>query len=261
MYSFVLQCWYTFKGLYTWLNRWGYPSSVIIAPFATVIMFVVLGRYAANPEMVRSYAMGIAVSAMAGVAIVGLTQSYTKERFNGGTSFVFITPVNRLLHLIARSVLHFPNALAAFVISMIAALLIIDLDFTAVNWGPFILAILATDFTILAFGQVLGVTSVAIRDWYGLQGLANSFLLILSGVIIPVTVFPAFIQEIAKLLPITNGLMAVKAAFNGAPLSAVSWDIWREFLTGLGYYIIAYIAFIRFEQTVRRTGALERDAE
>ncbi len=261
MYNFVLQSWYTFKGLYTWLNRWGYPSSVLIQPFATVIMFVILGRYASNPETVRAYALGIAVSSMAMIAIVGLTQSYTKERFNGGTSFVFITPVNRLAHLIARSILHFPNALVAFFVSMIAGLIIIDLDFGAVNWGPFILAILVTDFAIIAFGQVLGVSSVAVRDWYGMQGLANSLLLILSGVIIPVSVFPGFIQEFAKLLPITNGLIAVKAAFTGAPLAEVSGDILREFITGLAYYTAAYFGFIFFEKVVKRTGSLEMDAE
>ncbi len=109
--------------------------------------------------------------------------------------------------------------------------------------------------------ELIGKSILAVNHAVNYFHVANSFLLILSGVIIPVTVFPSFIQEIAKLLPITNGLMAVKAAFNGAPLSAVSWDIVREFITGLGYYIIAYFAFIRFEQAVKRTGALERDAE
>jgi ABC-2 type transport system permease protein len=259
MYSFILQSWFTFKGLYTWLNRWGYPSSVIIQPFATVIMFVILGKYASNPEAVRSYAMGIAVSSMAMIAIVGLTQSYTKERFNGGTSFVFITPVNRLTHYIARSVLHIPNALVAFFFSMLAALLIIDLDFGAVNWWAFVLAVIVTDFSIVAFGQLLGVCSVAVRDWYGMQGLANGILLILCGVIIPVSVFPVFLQEIAKLLPITNGLIAVKAAFAGTATAGVSGNILREFLTGIAYYTIAYFAFIFFEKVVKRTGALERE--
>ena len=145
MYNFFLQAWLTFKGLFTWLNKWGYPSSTIIQPFATVTMFVILGRYVSNPDLVRSYALGIAVSSMAMIAIAGLTQTYTKERSNGGTSFVFVSPVNRLTHFIARSVFHIPNALVAFFFGIIAARLIIDLDFGSVNWLAFALSVLATD--------------------------------------------------------------------------------------------------------------------
>jgi ABC-2 type transport system permease protein len=260
MYNFILQSWLTFKGLFTWLNRWGYPSSTIIQPFATVILFIVLGKYTSNPDLVRSYALGISVSSMAMIAIAGLTQTYTKERSNGGTSFVFVSPVNRLTHFIARSVLHFPNALVAFFFSMVATRFIIDLDFGSVNWPVFMLSVLATDLSIIAFGQLLGVASVAVRDWYGMQGLANSVLLIMSGVIIPVSVFPGFLQEFSRLLPITNGLTAVKSAFTGSPLADVSVNILREFLTGLAYYVLAYFGFIFFERVVKNTGSLERDA-
>ena len=259
MYNFLLQAWLTFKGLFTWLNRWGYISSTIVQPFATVIMFVILGKYASNPDLVRSYALGIAVSSMALIAIAGLTQTYTKERSGGGTTFVFVSPVNRWVHFFSRSVFHYPNALVAFFFGMMAAHFIVDLNFGSVNWPVFILSVLVVDFAIVAFGQLLGVASVAIRDWYGMQGLANSILIILSGAIIPVSVFPDFLQEFAGLLPITNGLAAVKAAFNGATLVQVSGDILREFLTGSAYYIAASFGFIFFENVVKRRGSLERD--
>ena len=93
-----------------------------------------------------------------------------------------------------------------------------------------------------------------------MQGLANSLLLILTGVIIPVSVFPDFLQEFSRLLPITNGLTAVKAAFTSTVLADVSDDIVRELLTGLAYYVLAYFGFIFFEGVVKRTGSLERDA-
>ncbi|MFA5309515.1 MAG: ABC transporter permease [Dehalococcoidales bacterium] len=260
MYNFYVQSWLTFKGLFHWLNRWGYLSSTVLYPFATVTMFAILGRFASNPDLVRTYALGIAVSCIAWIAIAGITQSYTRERYNGGTSFVFVSTVNRLTHFISRSVFHFPNALVAFFFGMLAAWIIVDLDFSAVNWPTLILAVLAIDLAVTAYAQLLGVASVAVRNWIGIQGLANTILLILSGIIIPVSVLPGFLQEIAKLLPITNGLAAFRAAFTGAPLAEVSGNILREFITGLVYYAAAYFAFVFFEKAVKRSGTLERDA-
>jgi ABC-2 type transport system permease protein len=114
--------------------------------------------------------------------------------------------------------------------------------------------------SITAFGQLLGVISIATRDWAGIQGLANGLLLILCGAIIPLSVFPRYIQEFAQLLPITNGLSAVRDSFMGAPISQISADILREAVTGLVYYIIAFYSFRFFERWVKIHGTLERDA-
>jgi len=232
----------------------------MLQPFATVVMFAVLGRFTSNPDIVRSYALGIAVMGIAFIVIGGITQSYTRERGLGATQYIFVSTVNRLVNFIARMVLHFPNGIVAFVFGMLAAWLILDLDFGTVSWGGFIVSVLVLIFSITAFAQLLGVLSVAVRDWIGIQSIGNGLVLILSGVIIPVTVFPGFIQGFAKILPITNGLYALKEAFSGAALSAISGDILREVITGLVYLAIAYAGFRIFEAWVKRKGTLDRDA-
>jgi ABC-type polysaccharide/polyol phosphate export permease len=260
MYNFWVQSFSTYKGLFYWLNWQGYTSGVLLQPFATVIMFAVLGRYTSNPDMVRSYILGIAVSSMAFIIIAGLTQGYTRERSLGGTQFLFVSTASRLVNFLSRSIFHYPNGLISFTLGMLAAWLIVDLDFSLVNWGGFVLSILVIALSITAFGQLLGVLSVATRDWIGVQGLANGILLIFSGMIIPVTAFPGFIQEFARVLPVTNGLFAMRDTFIGAPLSSVYGNLIREFVTGIAYYIIAFAAFGFFERMVKRTGTLERDA-
>jgi ABC-2 type transport system permease protein len=260
MYNFIVQSYSCYKGLFHWLNWGGYISGAILQPFATVIMFTVLGRFTSNPDMVRSYALGIAVTGMTFIIIGGITQSYARERSAGATQFVFVSTTSRLTNFLARMVLHYPNAIVSFFFGMVAALLIIHLDFGAVSWGGFVAATLALAFSITAFGQLLGVISVTVRDWVGIQGVGNSLLLVLCGAIIPISSFPGFIQELAKLLPVTNGLVALKGAFAGAPLGEVSGNILREVITGVVYYAIAFLSFLLFENLTRRTGTLERDA-
>ncbi|HUT67489.1 MAG TPA: ABC transporter permease [Dehalococcoidales bacterium] len=260
MYNFIIQSYSTYKGLFYWLNWPGYISGVLLQPFATVIMFAVLGRFTSNPDIVRAYALGIAVMGMAFILIGGITQSYSRERGLGATQFIFVSTANRLVNFLARMVLHYPNAALSFICGLLAAWIILELDFGTVAWNGFLIAALVLIFSLTAFGQLLGVLSVAVRDWIGIQGIANGLLLILSGAIIPVTAFPGFIQEFARLLPVTNGLFALKAAFTGAAFSAISGDILREGITGLAYLAIAYTGFRVFEAWVKRTGTLERDA-
>lgn len=260
MYNFWIQCYSTYKGLFNWLNWQGYISAVLLQPFATVIMYAVLGRFTSKPEIVQAYALGIAVTGMAFILIGGITQTYTRERGLGATQFLFVSTANRLVNFLARGILHYPNALLSFVFGMIAALYILRLDFGLVNWTGFIVAVLILAFSLTAFGQLLGILSVAVRDWIGIQGMANGLLLILSGIIIPTAAFPGFIQEFGKILPVTNGLIALKQAFSGAAFNAISGHLTREVITGLVYLAAAYLAFRYFEFRVKKSGTLDRDS-
>jgi ABC-type polysaccharide/polyol phosphate export permease len=103
------------------------------------------------------------------------------------------------------------------------------------------------------------VVAIAIRNWMNVFGLILGAFIALTGVIIPITAFPPVVQEICKILPMTNGLIATKLAFAGGAFSSVWPPILREALTGLVYLGLGYIGFGVFEKVVKRNGALEED--
>jgi ABC-2 type transport system permease protein len=259
MYKFMVQAYSTYRGLFAWLNWPGYISGTIIQPFATVIMYAILGRFTSDPAVVQTYSLGITTYSMAFIILSGVTQSWQYDRTYGTISFFFVSPANRLVNFLSRSLLHVPNGILSFISGLFAAWLIVGLSFATVNWTGFVLVTIIISNCITAFGQLLGVASIAVRDWIGLQSLANGVLLILCGAIIPLEVFPGFIQEFGRLLPVTNGLIAVRGVFSGESLSAVSGDVLREIVTALVYYFMAYIGFWWFEYKVRKNGTLERD--
>lgn len=261
MYSFFIQSYSTYKGLFRWLNWPGYISGTIVQPFATVLMFSILGRFTSSPELARAYALGIAVSSMAFIVMSGMTQSYLYDRTFGTLSFLYVSPANRLVNFIARSTFHYPNALISFSFGLLAARVIVDLNFGSVNWSAFIVSVLVIAFSITAFGQLLGVITIVVRDWIEVQNMATGILLIFCGAIIPIEIFPEIIQGFARILPITNGLNAVKESFIGAQFSIVQGKILQEAVIGLVYYMIAFVGFMQFERLVKRTGTLERDSQ
>ena len=257
MYNFIVQAYATYKGLFYWLNWPGYISSVFLRPVAMIVIFSVLGRFSDNPDVARDYALGMAVFSMAFVILPGITQTYTYERQLGTISFLFVSPVSRFVNVLSRSVFHYPNVIISFASSLFAAWLIIDLNFGFVNWPGLILVFLVTAISMAAFSQFMGIYAIIFRDWTNTYALANGILIVLTGVIIPITVFPEGLQEFAKLLPMTNGLMAVRDTFAGSPLAEVYSNILREGLTAIGYHIIGYAEFILFERIAKKTGTLD----
>ncbi|OGO07016.1 MAG: hypothetical protein A2Z76_04170 [Chloroflexi bacterium RBG_13_56_8b] len=260
MYNFWVQVYSTYKGLFYWLNWTSYLTNMFIAPAIFVISYSILGRFALGPEAAQFYGLGITMSHTTFILISGITQAYTYDRELGTISFFYVSPANRLVNFLSRPVLHYPNALLVFATGFTTLCLLVDIDLSFMNWTSFSLALLVTAASVAAFAQFLSVFTIIIRDWINIMSLTTGILLVFTGMMIPVEIFPPAIQELAKLLPVTNGLSAIRAAFTGAVFSDVSLVILREALTGLVYLTIGFIGFTLFERVAKRTGALEKEA-
>lgn len=257
MYNFWIQAYSTYKGLFYWLNWIGYLTNVFLHPVIFVITYSILGMFALGPEAARYYGIGILINQMTFILISGITQATTYDRELGTISFLYISPANRLVNFLSRPVLHYPNALLVFATGLTTLWLLIGLDFSAMNWGAFILAVTVTAASLAAFSQLLSVFTIIFRDWLNAMALAVGILFAFTGMIIPIDVYPAAVQEFARLLPVTNGLEVIRASFTGVPLADMYFCILREAITGLAYLSIGFIGFVAFEKVVKRTGTLE----
>ena len=258
--NFLIQVYTTYRGLFGWLNWFGYISNVIFRPVVLVLIYSVMGRFSGSPDAGRSYALGIGAFTMAMNILPGIAQCYTYDRTGGTLSFFFATPANRLESYLARAVLHYPNGLLSFLSTLITAWIVVGMDMGHVNWAGFIASVLITAFSIAALGEFLGPFAIAFRDWSNIQNILVGLILLFSGVIIPLSVFPVGIQEFAKLLPVTNGLLSIRSTFAGNPVSVTSGYLVREGLTGMVYLIFGYFGFGLFEKVARKNGSLEQES-
>jgi ABC-2 type transport system permease protein len=256
---FLSQVYTTYVGLFGWLNWFSYISTVVFRPVVLVILYSVLGRFAGSPDVVRSYSLGIAAYTMAVIILPGVTQCYTYDRSGGTLSFMFASPVNRVENYLARAVLHFPNGLLSFISTLVAAWIMAGLDFSTVNWGGFIIGVLVIAFSLTALGEFLGTFAIVFRDWSNIQTVFVGLILVFSGVIIPLDIYPVSVREIARLLPVTNGLVSLQSTFIGSPLIDAFLPLLREAATGIVYLAAGYLAFRIFEIAAKRKGTLEQE--
>jgi ABC-type polysaccharide/polyol phosphate export permease len=259
MYNFWVLTWSYYKGLYDWLHPRGYIANVIGTPVMMVLMYTFLGRYALDPASSAYFAIGMNVSTMGYNIISAITMSYANDRWYSMLTFLYISKANRFLNFLSRCIPHYSTGLISFITGMVMIKLITPIDFGAVNWTGLVVAILVVNASVLAFAQFLGIFSIIFTEWLNTLAFSLGVTFILCGFVLPFDLFPQPVQEIGKLLPMTNGLFAIRAAFTGAPFSAIYFDIVREALTGIAYFAVGYYCFIWFERVAKRSGKLEME--
>ena len=240
-----------------WLNPAGFISAIILYPIATVIMYTLIGRLGGGEG--AAYALSVVTLSMSFSAVGGLAQSYSYDRSFGTISHVFASRGNRWKNYLAREILHYPNTIVAFVLGLAAACMVAGVKLDGVNWPPFVLSVLVIGFSLVNFGQALGIISIVSRHWVDAMHIALGVLMSLCGAIIPLSVIPASLRVISRILPVTNGLTAVKLAFEGAPFAEVGIYIVFELIVGLSYCLISYVAFRIFELVAKKRGTLDID--
>lgn len=93
------------------------------------------------------------------------------------------------------------------------------------NWPLLILALLLA---AAAFSALGAFVSVAVREVFEAQTLANFIrfpMMFLGGVFVPLAAMPGWLQVVARLLPLTYAVEALQAAFAGPSWSTAGLDL------------------------------------
>jgi ABC-2 type transport system permease protein len=82
-------------------------------------------------------------------------------------------------------------------------------------------------------------------------------LMALCGVNVPVSFFPPWLEWLARCLPLTNGLEAIRGVVTGAPASRVATHAGAELLVLVAWLALALATFGFFMRAGQRDGSLE----
>ena len=74
--------------------------------------------------------------------------------------------------------------------------------------------------------------------------------------IIPTDRLPQALEGVAQALPITHGLRALRGAFAGDSVAAVSSDLLLELAVAAGYAVLGLVVFTLIDRAARRRGIL-----
>jgi len=85
-------------------------------------------------------------------------------------------------------------------------------------------------------------------------------LMAACGVNVPLSYYPEPVELLSRLLPLTNGLLAIRGVFAGAPAGEIVGYTAIEAAVGLGWMTAAMLTFNRLASRGRRDGSLDYGA-
>lgn len=190
----------------------------VLFPFAFVLAFALR-----NPGDLAELVPGLVAltllfgtSSMEAIVIVF-------ERRIGALERLLLAPI-RLPALLAAKVLG-GMVFGLMVTGIVLAVALIVFGAAAVNWAVLTLALLLSAAAFAALGAFV---SVAVREVFEAQTLANFIrfpMMFLGGVFVPVETMPEALQWVARALPLTYSVEAIRRALDGATLASAALDL------------------------------------
>jgi ABC-2 type transport system permease protein len=239
---------YTLK---SWVLGW------LVRVLSQITFFALIGRLLDSDAQTHFLLIGnaIVIAAMGGIFALFMT---TAERANGTLSLLVASPSSPAIVFASRGV--YVTADAAF--SALLGLFIVGPVFDlALPWPEVLLVVPLTvlvGFSAYAFSTFLAGVVLRHRESNGLVVNATIVsLMTLCGINVPISFFPEPLEWVASVLPVTNGLEAIRDVLNGEDAQTILANAAAEAAVLLGWLTLALATFGRFVGHGRRDGTLE----
>jgi len=210
----------------------------ILFPFAFILAFAIR-----NPGDLRSLIPGLlaltllfGTSSMEAIVIVF-------ERRIGSLERLLLAPL-RLPALLAGKLL----GGMTFGLTVTLAVLVISFAVfgsAGTNWLMLLLAILLS---ASAFSGLGAFISVAVREVFEAQTLANFIrfpMMFLGGVFVPLSAMPVWLRVVARFLPLTYSVEALRVALSGGAWTTAAFDLGALAAFSLFFFILAVSTLAR----------------
>jgi ABC-2 type transport system permease protein len=210
----------------------------ILFPFAFTLAFAIR-----NPSDIGSLVPGLlaltilfSTSSMEAIVIVF-------ERRIGSLERLLLAPV-RLPALLAGKLLG-GMTFGITVTLVVLAIALVVFGSNGTNWLMLTLALLLS---ATAFSALGAYVSVAVREVFEAQTLANFIrfpMMFLGGVFVPLDSMPPVLQILARLLPLTYSVEALQAALSGGSWATAALDLVALLFFSVGLFLLAVYTLAR----------------
>lgn len=210
----------------------------MLFPFALILAFAIR-----QPGEMRDLVPGLL-----GMTVLFGTTSMeaiviTFERRIGALERLMLAPLSLPALLLGKVLGGMVFGLVTTVAVLIVAVAVLGL--WGINWPLLILALVLSAAAFSALGALI---SVAVREVFEAQTLANFFrfpMVFLCGVFVPLAAMPPALRLLARFLPLTYAVEALRGAIAGATL----WTAGADLLALGGFAIILFTLAARILAT------------
>ncbi|MDB4986074.1 MAG: putative transporter transrane protein [Myxococcaceae bacterium] len=237
------------------LRSWffGWMLRILTNAFA----WVLLGRVVGSETRVQYLLVGNALAAGAAAALWA-SNATTWSRLDGSHPLLVIAPSGLLPVVIGRTSIWLSNGVATSLVSF--AVLLGAFGYRPSLLGVFLLpvVIVVVCWATFCFALFMGALLNSRPRYRNIAlDIAGMLMLAICGASVPVSFWPAPIQLIAEVLPLTHGLVAARLLFTSADLAAIVRPLTLELLVGGCWLGLSLVAVTRLFNGGRADGSIE----
>jgi ABC-2 type transport system permease protein len=156
--------------------------------------------------------------------------------------------------MFGRSVAEFGRAIYTTAIIFIILIPLIAPDISWINLLRTIPVILITLASASTIGWLIGAIALPVRWGTMIGNVVGYSMMILCGINFPISSLPSIVQTFSKLIPVTNGLLAIRSIIDGASYASILPFIGKEFLIAVLFGGLAWLTFRYRLTAVRKSG-------
>lgn len=212
--------------------------------FATVA-FLLYGR-SDDPKVLVYAGLGASVMGIWSVVTTTASGLLQRERWIGTLELLVASPTRFALILVPVTTAMASLGLLSLGSTLLWGWLLFGISVPIADPLVFVLAVVASIFSIALLGFLLSVAVVRYRTAWAMGNLLEYPGWLLCGFLIPVTLFPGWVGWISYALPPTWGMRAIREAANGG-------SPWWPTLVCLGLGLLYGLVGALISETVLRS--------
>jgi ABC-2 type transport system permease protein len=219
--------------------------------FATVAFFMF--QAGDDPKPLLYASLGAAVMGIWGTTSTAAGASLAQQRWHGTLELLVAAPASFALILLPTTIAMASIGIYSMASTLLWGWLVFGIELTIESPLAFVLAIPATVVSIGALGFLLAVAFVRFRQAWALGNMLEYPVWLVSGFLVPLTLFPVWVLPISWVLAPTWGINAIR----DAALGGSAWpDIAVALALGAGYVGIGILLLNRALHAARSKATL-----
>jgi ABC-2 type transport system permease protein len=226
---------------------------ISVWPLTYLFLFIfIIQSFGVDPELIRLILMAMLGWQAVHHAQMGIGTTYMDEYWSHSLTHLFISPIH-LTEMVIGGIITGVVKMGVVLLLFLAAIFLVY-GITIVNWPFFLIAV----FFLFVFGISIGMLNLSAMFLYRENAISlvwtiADIFVVLSGVYYSISILPAPLQFVSKILPATYAFDILKslgknAAIDWIPLIVLSL-VWL-----VGSYVIIAWAFSK----AKKKGTLVR---
>lgn len=211
------------------------------------------------PDYLAFVVLGVAFNGLAMGALEDGGNAVYEEESNGTWDLLSLAPFNRFVWMFAKTLSSLLTGFVDFFAVILLGALVFDLAPTPRALAIALLGIVLTVVALQGLGFLMAALGLLWKQPFAIAFLLSPALILLSGMMFPVAVLPAWLQPIANVVPLTHGLAIVRdAVLLDRDLSDLAPVFLRLLTTGAVLMTVGFLSFRWMETKARELGVLGR---